>query len=839
MMYRKGFFIAARLAFVFFMLATSVYCLLAYIPFSYFHFLKFNHIASLTAFARFHPYLYCLIAAALCVTLLDNLQNSRTRKLTQGFFSFLGITGIALLIFPLLVNLQNNFASFLYSLLALVPVLWLALLDWLSNKDKVNWSSSEDAEDSRIFQSSLFAAIFISLLYAGIFYIRQKQQATDSLTSFELLIAISWSLASHLLMFMALFVAFNLLRAIAKLFSAPAKAEFILCNLLGIAMIVFSVRSTAFAGISFYGGLANFYALAAAIVLTGWLASLSFQLYKPQNGAVTSGLTFALLPLTFGRISSKLVQAIWCLVIILLAYLLAVRLASFDWNYLAQKLTVNLIWVLTFAALYAVTRESKSKSQVTYALLLVAALSLGFYKLLDVSQAKVEALSADKKLNVRSLLERYSGQDVSFKLIHEMLTPSQDDGSFYAFLQQNTNIAQDTRIEPVEMKLVPELKPVQDAKKPNIFIFTIDSLRQDYLSPYNKEVHFTPAIGDFAGESIVMENAFTRYGATGLSEPSIWVGGMMIHKQYVTPFYPMNSLQKLVEAEGYQGLISMDTILNVIVKPSAYMEDLTAGVDNKDALFDFCDTLKTLQNRLDKRPANAPPVFAYTQPQNIHVSVIKREGETVVTDGDYGKFHAPYASRIKKFDDCFGAFIAYLKQQNLYDNSIIILTADHGDSLGEDGRWGHAYTLFPEIIRIPLIIHLPPGLQSQMVWNSHNVAFSTDITPSLYYLLGHKPIAKDELMGRPLFTASQQEQTDYLRPSYMLASSYGAVYGILSNNGRSLYIADGVNYTDYFYNLEADPAGKTNIINASLKTENQKLIFEGIGHLNQVYKFGQ
>jgi arylsulfatase A-like enzyme len=837
MMRKQAFFLVPRLLFVALMLATSAYCLLAYIPFSYFHFLKFNHLAGLTAFVKYHPYLYCFVAGLLCATMGDELRNEKTRRVTLGFLCFVGLTGAALCFFPLLANLQNNFASFLYSLLALVPVLWLALLDGLASKDKITWSSGEAAEDLRIFRSSLLAAIFISLLYAGIFYARQKPQAAEGLSFSEWFVVISWSLASHLLVFMALFVVFNLLRAIAKLFALPARAEFILCNGLGIAMLAFSLRNIAFAGISFYGGLANFYALAVASVCVGWLASLSFKLYRTEDGAVSSGLSLALLPLTFGRISSRLGQIIRSLSIVLLAYLLAVRLASFDWNYLAQKLTVNLIWVLTFAILYAMSKESKSKAGLTYILLLVAAMSLGLYKLLDASQATVAAFSADKKLNVRSLLESYSGQDVSFRLVHEMLTPSQDDGSFYAFLQQNTNIPQDTRIEPMEIKLVPELRPAQNPQKPNIFIFTIDSLRQDYLSPYNKEVHFTPAIQRFADESIVMENAFTRYGATGLSEPSIWVGGMMIHKQYVTPFYPMNSLQKLIEAEGYQALVSMDTILNVIVKPAPYIEDLTSGADNKDALFDFCDTLKTLQNRLDKRQANAPPVFAYTQPQNIHVSVIKREGETVVGEGDYGKFHAPYASRIKKFDDCFGAFIAYLKQRNLYDNSIIVLTADHGDSLGEDGRWGHAYTLFPEIIRIPLLIHLPQGLRNHLLWDTRNVAFSTDITPSLYYLLGHKPIAKNELTGRPLFTASQQEQTDYLRPSYLLASSYGAVYGILSNNGRSLYIADGVNYTDYFYDLERDPAGRTNLVNPAVKAEQQKLIFDGLERLNQAYKF--
>jgi arylsulfatase A-like enzyme len=173
----------------------------------------------------------------------------------------------------------------------------------------------------------------------------------------------------------------------------------------------------------------------------------------------------------------------------------------------------------------------------------------------------------------------------------------------------------------------------------------------------------------------------------------------------------------------------------------------------------------------------------------------------------------------------------------MYDNSIIVFTADHGDSLGEDGRWGHAYTIYPEIIRIPLIIHLPPPLQKSMVWNTKNVAFSTDITPSLYYLFGHRELMNHALFGRPLFTETEPEQTAYLKPWYLIASSYGAVYGILSNNGRSLYISDAVNYTDYFYDLEQDPAGTRNQTNASIKIESEKLIRQGIELINEMYRF--
>ena len=70
-------------------------------------------------------------------------------------------------------------------------------------------------------------------------------------------------------------------------------------------------------------------------------------------------------------------------------------------------------------------------------------------------------------------------------------------------------------------------------------------------------------------------------------------------------------------------------------------------------------------------------------------------------------FYTPYAARLERVDACFGEFIAYLKDAGLYESSIVVLTSDHGDSLGDEGRWGHAYTVFPEVMRVPLIMHVP------------------------------------------------------------------------------------------------------------------------------------
>jgi len=312
---------------------------------------------------------------------------------------------------------------------------------------------------------------------------------------------------------------------------------------------------------------------------------------------------------------------------------------------------------------------------------------------------------------------------------------------------------------------------------------------------------------------------------------------MLLHKQYVTPFAPMNSLEKLVRADRYQELVSQDSILDVLLTPTPARVALDASGTTMN--LDFSATLEKLKQQIDARGAgSAPPLFAYTQPQNLHVSVINREGATAPAGESYGGLYPPYASRVKRIDAAFGSFIEFLKARGLYQRSIVVLMSDHGDSLGEDGRWGHAYTLFPEIVRIPLLVHLPDNLKAKVTSDPEEAAFSTDVTPSLYYLLGHRPVQKNELFGRPLFTETPAERQRDSQASYLLASSYGAVYGILSGRGRQLYVADGVNYQNYLFSLsgvtaEAEP------FSAAFQREQDEQIRRGILAINRFYHFGE
>ena len=68
-----------------------------------------------------------------------------------------------------------------------------------------------------------------------------------------------------------------------------------------------------------------------------------------------------------------------------------------------------------------------------------------------------------------------------------------------------------------------------------------------------------------------------------------------------------------------------------------------------------------------------------------------------------------YFERASEIDKNFGRFLKHLKESSLFDNSLIILTSDHGQSLHERGYYGHGIFLYDELIRVPLIIKPPAG----------------------------------------------------------------------------------------------------------------------------------
>ncbi len=830
--------LALRTAVSIALLVSSLWALLAYVPFTYQQVHKGGLVPALNAFGRAFPQVFWIallaVAVIFCLEPIPPRPHHRGAMRRRAFFWYLHVPlAIFFTAHPVFGAMENGASSYVWAFVMFEPLLFLTAIAMMDNWPAIQWGPKPAYGQPPLFIPACLSAIFLSLVYSGL----ANWRAAQTWTPLQRTLAALSSLTAHLLVFAVLFVALNLLTVVAGWFRNSQRTLFLFCHALGAWVIFYLLTTLVFPSISFSGSAAEAYSAAFGVALSAFAAGISILLRQSRPAPVENGFDLALWVRTPRNLRAHRWWRVAAEAVLLAVVAILFALGSYrnDWNHLFQKLSALLIWVAAFRIFYAMSRGGVARgfpplvNSRTGRFLVLALAILPAQRVLEAGERSLWKTTGSQESFSR-FLDTYAGFDPSFKLVHDSMATVVVDTSFYQFLARNTNLPRSAHVEPVDIKLADNAAPLTE-KPPNIFIFVVDSLRKDYLSPYNSRVDFTPNIDRFAADSVVMRNAFTRYGGTGLSEPSIWVGGVMIHKQYVVPFAPMNSLQKLLEAHDYQAFVTRDSILQTVVTPWPKLTELDANHETMD--LDFCQSVSELSSKLGA--ARQGPIFAYSQPQNIHISVISRQGQNSIDNGDYHGFYAPYASRLRRIDGCLGQFIQTLKTQGLYDNSVIVLTADHGDSLGEQGRWGHAYTIFPEIVRVPLIVHLPLAWRKYQ-WDPDALAFNSDIAPSLYYLLGHRPILNSELLGRPLFAERREELNAYKHENYLVASSYAAVYGILSDEGRFLFTADGVNLKESWFDLsESQPLARP--VTSSMKVRFEKMIHEKISQISQQYKF--
>jgi arylsulfatase A-like enzyme len=154
-----------------------------------------------------------------------------------------------------------------------------------------------------------------------------------------------------------------------------------------------------------------------------------------------------------------------------------------------------------------------------------------------------------------------------------------------------------------------------------------------------------------------------------------------------------------------------------------------------------------------------------------------------------------------------GKLLKELKKRGLYDNTLIIITADHGECFGEHGLLEHKGSLYQELIRVPLVVKLPAGAP----------------TPTV----SGKPVSLVHLFHSILNIAniphaSGRRDADILRgqKAPVIAESHVSVSGVLGQRfGKDLYcLIDGnikliisSNSTEELFNIEHDPRERRNL----------------------------
>jgi arylsulfatase A-like enzyme len=179
-----------------------------------------------------------------------------------------------------------------------------------------------------------------------------------------------------------------------------------------------------------------------------------------------------------------------------------------------------------------------------------------------------------------------------------------------------------------------------------------------------------------------------------------------------------------------------------------------------------------------------------------------------LTEEELNYMRACYAGEVSLCDNWFGYFIEELKSEELYEESLIILTSDHGHSIGEHNATGKLPRfLYPELVDIPFIIKPPSGIKgSKRIEKSY--IYNHDILPTIFGYLKKEIPNACEGMDLSIFSEDNDQllkNRDYITCGFSLYTLYkDDHYALITSN----------NHLDQkLFDLRKDPGWNNNISN--------------------------
>ncbi|HWZ82004.1 MAG TPA: sulfatase-like hydrolase/transferase [Terriglobales bacterium] len=301
---------------------------------------------------------------------------------------------------------------------------------------------------------------------------------------------------------------------------------------------------------------------------------------------------------------------------------------------------------------------------------------------------------------------------------------------------------------------------------PNVVLITIDTLRADHLGCFGYQQIKTPNIDGLAVDGTLFTRAFTTVPVT-----------LPSHAAMLTGAYPM--LSGMHDFSGNK-LSPQQPTLATVLKQSGYATGAViaaAVLDSRFGLnqgFDFYYDHFDF-NRLDEanleeteRPGNqvadqALDWLAKNSQKKFFLWMHLYDPHFPYRPPEpYASEYAshPYDGEIAFADEQVGRLLRFLKDKGLYQNTIIVLSGDHGESLGEHGEKTHGFFIYNATMHVPLIIHLPGKAAAKVAAPVSLV----DLMPTILAAIG--AAVPSQVQGRSLLPVIRDEGSERERTVY-------------------------------------------------------------------------
>jgi arylsulfatase A-like enzyme/Flp pilus assembly protein TadD len=284
------------------------------------------------------------------------------------------------------------------------------------------------------------------------------------------------------------------------------------------------------------------------------------------------------------------------------------------------------------------------------------------------------------------------------------------------------------------------LLAAETAAPPNLVLVTIDTLRADRVGCYGHAAAATPALDGLAREGVLVEDAVVQVPQTRPSHASIFTGRYPfehgLRDNYSPPLDARTpTLAALLQERGYQTAAFI----------GAYPVSRASGLDRGFATFDDpfgADSRASVRDVRVERPADAVvdralhwldaprtrPFFAWVHLFDPHAPY--------EPPAPYRRRFArrPYDGEVAFADAQVGRLLAWLDRARLRESTLVVVTSDHGEGLGDHGEDEHLLLVYDTTLRVPLLLawpgRLPAGARVRGQFRS------IDLMPTVLELLG-------------------------------------------------------------------------------------------------------
>lgn len=379
---------------------------------------------------------------------------------------------------------------------------------------------------------------------------------------------------------------------------------------------------------------------------------------------------------------------------------------------------------------------------------------------------------------------------------------------------------------------------VEDVR--HIVLISIDTCRADHLGCYGYSRKTSPNIDTLAAESVLFNHAVAPVPITLPSHSSMLTGT-------IPPYH------KVRDNSSYR-LAAANVTLAEILKDNGFVTGAIIGAFVLDSQFGLDQGFDTYNDNLLKKQMSKLFHFAnecraedVTYAANTWLE--KHRDDKFFLFLHYFDPHFPYEpherfsfktypfftsttkdlydGEVAYTDHCIGQVIKKLKNLGLYDSTMIVLTSDHGEGLGEHSELSHAYFIYHSTLHVPLIIKMPRWPEGEII---DNVVGIIDIVPTVCGALGIP--APPSVQGRDvsvlLSNSSGIIEERYLFCESLYPTKYdlGPFFGIVSNCWKYIHTS----YPE-LYDLVEDPQETENLLNHQL--QQTKIMQEQLGLILQ------